>query len=657
MYIENFFRLEEGARRHLHSLTPRFGYGIFGQIVYYKNYSRYTSSVGKQGIGKQESWADTVIRNTEGVFSIRKDWYLKNNITWDETFWQNYAAKMAVAQFNMNWLPPGRGLFQMGNHIIYERGAMCLYNCAFTQISHRDWVEDLCWLMDASMCGVGVGFSAEEGVLHSKQPQSSYIWRIPDSREGWVESIRLLLNSYRYGEELPIFDYGAIRPEGRLIRGFGGTASGPEPLRRLHVAIHQIFDKEVHSSVRLFTDLANLIGCCVVAGNIRRSAEIALGTFDSEFIDLKDYKKYPERASFGWMSNNSIILKQDRDFELLGDIANRVIHNGEPGYINYRNFPKGRLGHDDHLEPDQAIGINPCGEIPLEHREVCNVADVLPTRCADHRTWLRACEYATFYTSTVALLPTHQVETNAVVLRNRRIGVSIIDYVGWKEQVGLNKVIKHMREGYRVIREMNRLLAAQAGVRDSIRVTTIKPGGSTTKVAGKQPGIGHPNFQFMLRRIRVQRGTPIENILIEANVPHEPCVLQPDFTTIFEVPIYMGESRTVADVTLWEQAMNLVTVQREWADNAVSNTLVFKREEEPIIENVLSAIAPLTKSVSLLRYSDSSDTQYAQMPEENLTPDQYHKRVNDIKEIDWSKFSGSDGQDERYCTGDQCQLP
>lgn len=112
-------------------------------------------------------------------------------------------------------------------------------------------------------------------------------------------------------------------------------------------------------------------------------------------------------------------------------------------------------------------------EIPLEHREVCNVAETLPTMCPMIEDWLDACEYATFYCSTVALLPTHQPSTNRVVARNRRIGVSIIDVSGWKEEFGVSKLTRYMRDGYKLIRKVNKRLADEAGVPESIRVTTI----------------------------------------------------------------------------------------------------------------------------------------------------------------------------------------
>lgn len=59
----------------------------------------------------------------------------------------------------------------------------------------------------------------------------------------------------------------------------------------------------------------NFIGKCVIAGNIRRTAEIAFGEYDdSEFINLKNYEINPERMAYGWVSNNSIFAKIGQDY-------------------------------------------------------------------------------------------------------------------------------------------------------------------------------------------------------------------------------------------------------------------------------------------------------------------------------------------------------
>lgn len=656
MYIEAQFRLPTWFKDQLRKQKPLFGFNEFGAIVYYRSYSRRIMD-GDTVLG-QEDWADTVIRVIEGTFSIRKDWYERNHIAWPDC--EKFACEMAQSLFRMEWLPPGRGLWAMGTDLIRDRGAMALYNCAFTEIG-EDWVDDLAWMMDCLMYGVGVGFEAVKTRLELQEPTYGFTYVIPDTREGWVESLRHLLNAFAHGDSLPTFDYSRIRPYGSLIHSFGGTASGPDPLQRMHEAMTDLCYKYCHgelSETAFKTDLGNLIGVCVVAGNVRRSAEIALGNIDDEnFVNLKDYTKNPYRKDWGWMSNNSVKMSGN-DFRHLDKVAQLNIKGFDIGILNMENMKYGRIGKDC-LQFDNAVGINPCGEIPLETREVCNVAETLPTRCVTEQQWYKACEYATYYCSTVALLPTHQQSTNAVVARNRRIGIGIVDFTGWKEMLPVSEITSVLRCGYKHVRLMNKALAEEAGVRESIRVTTMKPGGSVPKVAGRTAGMSYPTFKYTLRRICVQVGTPLDYVLIDAGIPYEDSVYTPN-THVFEYPIEQGPARPATEVSLWEQAFNLILLQREWADNAVSNTLYFKprssgsNHEEDILEEVLANLCPLIKSVSVLPHSDEGI--FPQMPEQGITKEEYEKRLAAIRPIDWSKFSDSDGIDEQYCSGDRCDV-
>src|SRR5699024_4077312 len=146
---------------------------------------------------------------------------------------------------------------------------------------------------------------------------------IPDTREGWVDSTALVIEAYLRGDDLPVFDYSSIRPKGAPIRTFGGTAAGPEPLHRLHRAIRAVFARRAGEELttRDIADVGNLIGVCVVSGNVRRSAEILLGRIDDpDFLDLKNPEVFPERNSYdpqspgwAWMSNNSVVVDTDTD--------------------------------------------------------------------------------------------------------------------------------------------------------------------------------------------------------------------------------------------------------------------------------------------------------------------------------------------------------
>lgn len=725
MYVTDYFSMNSESLAKLAELRPEFGYDGFGEIVFYRTYSRLKAD------GRQENWHDVVTRVINGTMTIRKDWYFKNRVEWDEEYWQRYALRMAIAMFKMYWLPAGRGMWAMGTQFIYERGAMALNNCGATKLGGNDRLaNDFHWMMDALMLGVGVGFEALRDDLKIYRPVGTFIHYVGDSREGWCDALRMLVEAYTMpNKRKPIFKDDHVRKKGTLIKGFGGKSSGPGPLMDLFRDVEQLFETPGIDVVRLKTDIANKIGVCVVAGNVRRSAELAKGKpNDPIFMDLKDYEKYPEREDFGYMSNNSVALFTDEDFECLGEVAKRVVVRGEPGIINLRNLIYGRIGKQNQPREDKADIFNPCGEIPLEDKELCNVVETVPTRCPNVETWYEACEFAAFYACTVSLLPTHRAETNRVVVRNRRIGVGIIDWTGWIHAEGLHKVTAYMRRGYSVVVDTATQRNAEAGVPAPIRFTTIKPGGTGPKLPGKTPGIGYPTFRETLRRMRVAANAPIVPVLDGANVPFESCYFDPQGTRIYEYPTLQGPAAPADEISLWEQATNLVTVQREWSDNAVSNTLYFRpkwklvmfrdtgkatehdvafaydfprytaeqwgeqsgltpsrpkadtvehngkkvvtkknkygvwelylyeydpNHEENIIAKVLASIAPLIKSCSVLPHSAKGA--YRQMPEEGITREEYETRLAAIGKLDWNKFTGSDGQDQRYCEGDVCE--
>jgi ribonucleoside-diphosphate reductase alpha chain len=729
-FIKERFELEKKTIDLLRALKPNFGYDGFGEFLFYRTYSRIKEN------NQNENWADCVIRVTNGVMSIRKDWHLKNNICWDETKYQDFAKHLAFGMFNMHWLPPGRGLWSMGTDYVYDTGSMSLFNCGF--VSLNDIPNNLHWMMDALMNGVGVGFGIDKNsnLTYGMPLENKNIKIIiDDSREGWCDSVKILLESYMIpGHPTVAFDYSLIRKAGLPIKRFGGISSGPGPLIKLHENIKKYCSKYLHlgnddySSTMFKADLANFIGCCVVAGNVRRSAEIAIGSIDdTDFLNLKNYEddKFAYRKEHGWMANDTVRLLCAEDFEKLDEVAESILIRGEPGYLNLMNVRNwGRVGKDDKVQPDEAVGLNPCGEVPLESYETCNLSESIPTRCRNVDEWYDALRYATFYCSTVNLLPTHRQETNSIIFKNRRIGVALMDFVGWKHTYGVCKVTRWMREGYKVVEKTNRELAIEAGIRESIRKTTVKPGGTVPKLTGKSSGIGYPNFKIMKRRVRIQMNSPIHKFLVAHNVPHEKD-LYSDNTEVFEFAVKSDCPREAKDVSIWEQAMNIVLVQREWADNAVSNTICFKpkwvlikercmcdpslkdivdlleemvtefgvtepdnyygiwetfdydcshkmiadiddkkivvkifefnpKHEEGEIESVLSSIAPLTKSISMLPHT--SEGVYKQMPEEEMTEDEYQNWKKLVIPFDWNKLQKYQALGEKFCDGDRCSV-
>ncbi|WP_353662590.1 fused protease/ribonucleoside-triphosphate reductase [Hydrogenimonas sp. SS33] len=649
MKVTERFVLDEKVKEKLLGMRPDFGFDGFGEVIYYRTYSR------RKPDGSQERWHDTVIRIVEGTLSIRKQHYVNEGLAWDEEKWQAFAEKMALSCFRMHWLPPGRGLWIMGTDYIYERGSAALYNCG--AVDTTDLVHAADWTMDMLMSGVGVGFNtAWKGGAKMPDKRRPKLYVIDDSKEGWVASVRLLLESYCSGGPWYRFDYSRIRPAGSPIHGFGGTASGPGPLKELHGRLEAIMDRYCDGEIdetRCVADVFNAIGVCVVAGNVRRSAEIAIGSpHDETFLHLKDYDRYPEREEIGWMSNNSVLLETHEDFETLPKIADLIRRNGEPGILNLVNIR--RYGRFCREIPDKAWLTNPCGEIALEGFELCNLAETFPTRCPGEQEFEEALIFAAFYAVTVSLLPTHRDETNAIVARNRRTGVSISGITDWIEKIGMAHVTRKLRNAYRLVRSVNKSLAKESGIPVSLKVTAVKPSGTVSLLAGVSPGMHFPPARYAIRRLRTGNNQAITRYLIEAGVPHQPD-LYSENTTVFEFPIRYDNPRSAEEVSAWEQFALLAMLQREWSDNMVSCTITFDPEKEGgQIERMLSMFAPVIKSASMLPMGKKEV--YEQMPVEPITKERYEALKAKMPAIDWSAFGGGDGAGEGFCSILSCNL-
>ena len=194
------FQLSENFINKYKRKKPPFGFNGLGELVYMRTYSRIKNN------GKNERWWETIKRVVEGTYTMQKNHIESYQLGWNAWQAQKSAQEMYDRMFNMKFLPPGRGLWAMGTSITEERGLYAaLNNCAFVSTStlKEDYSKPFTFLMDASMLGVGVGFDtkgADEIMVKGvNRDRNKEIYQIPDTREGWVESLRLLLESYFHG--------------------------------------------------------------------------------------------------------------------------------------------------------------------------------------------------------------------------------------------------------------------------------------------------------------------------------------------------------------------------------------------------------------------------------------------------------------------------
>jgi adenosylcobalamin-dependent ribonucleoside-triphosphate reductase len=644
------------------------GGNALGEITFVRTYSRVKED------GTKERWYEVVRRVIEGMYSVQKNHAKENRLPWNDYKAQKSAQEAFDRMFSLKWTPPGRGMWTFGTPLTMEkRNSAALQNCAMVStkdLDKNDPGQLFSWVMDALMLGIGVGFDTlgkdkNFPIYAPVEPEVTYV--IPDTREGWVEATRLLINSFlRAGQNIQKFDYSEIRPEGAPIKGFGGVASGPAPLIKLHERISHVLSQRVGDNLdaRAIVDLVNLIGTCVVSGNVRRSATLALGAEgDEDFLNLKNAEAFPERNSYdpenpgwAWMSNNSVAATVGMDYSKYVD---RIADNGEPGFIWLdvaRNH--GRLADAPDGKDYRVMGFNPCAEQPLESYELCTLVEVHLNRHESKEDFLRTLKFAYLYGKTVTLLPTHWQQTNGIMQRNRRIGTSLTGIASFADEHGLPTVRTWMDEGYNKIRYYDNKYSEWLCVRESIRVTTVKPSGSVSILSGATPGVHWgPGGKFYLRAIRFGNQDQMLHLFRAAGYKVEADMVSAN-TSVVYFPISSGHKRAEKDVTLFEKTALAATAQKYWSDNGVSVTLSFDKEtEKQHITSVLNMYEGQLKAVSFL--SMGKDV-YPQMPYSEITEEEYDYYIGRLAKIDFSAIydgvENLDAMGEAYCTTDACEI-
>ena len=638
-----------------------------GEITFLRTYSR------KKEDGTKETWSEVCERVTNGTYSLQKDYAKQQKLPWSDAKAGASAKEFFDRLFHLKWSPPGRGLSQMGTDLVNrQKNSASLQNCAFVstnEMTKLNPARPFAFLMEASMLGVGVGFDdkgADKG-FEIYEPGAPQPYDIPDTREGWQESTTALINSFLKADQPNWdFNYDQIRPYGAPIQTFGGTASGPDPLIALHNQIRKIFmgrKGQLLTTVDI-ADIGNLIGKCVVSGNVRRSAELLIGRIeDDNFLNLKNADVFPARNSYdseepgwGWMSNNSVMVNVGTDFS---KIIDGIVRNGEPGVI-WEDMSKqyGRLQDGINNKDWRIAGYNPCAEQSLESFEMCTLVETYLNRHTDIEDFKRTLKFAYLYAKTVTLLPTHWEETNAIMQRNRRIGTSISGIANFADNQGLPVLRNWMDAGYATIQRYDNIYSEWLGIRESIKTTTVKPSGTVSILAGESPGAHwSPGGQFFNRAIRFGNDDPQLALFKMANYTIEPASENPEHTSVVYFPIKSGAKRAEKDVSIYEKMNLAATAQRYWSDNSVSVTISFNPDTEAgDIEKVLHMYDGSLKTVSFL---PSGNFTYPQMPYTQITEEEYNEAASKLFPIDFAGIYGGMGLDavsEKYCTTDSCEI-
>jgi len=613
-----------------------------GYLTYKRTYARPI-----EGTNLTEEFPDTV----ERVLDACRDQLNVGFTAEEEERLTEYFLKLKCSVAGRFW-------WQLGTKTVDKLGLASLQNCAFTVVDHP--VRPFCWAMDMLALGSGVGYNIQRQFVNkipvvrdwfsapTRVDHGGADFVIPDSREGWVKFLGKTLKSAFLSDSTSkgTFTYSTqvIRGKGSPIKGFGGVASGPEDLCWGIGKISEILEKRRGKRIRPIDalDIMNIIGHIIVAGNVRRSAQIAIG--DPDDIEYLLAKRWDIGNIPSWraMSNNSVACDDLRD--LHDYFWHGYEGKGEPyGLINLRLSRRiGRLGEEEYPDPE-VMGFNPCAEQSLAPYETCCLAEVFLPNVESKEEFLDILELLYRINKHSLTLPSHHPETEEIVHKNMRMGIGLTGILqATKEQNSW------MDEGYNYLRDFDVRYSVRHGFNPSIKLTTVKPSGTLSLLPGVTPGI-HPAYaQYMYRRIRIASNHPLTETCRKAGYPIEYVKNfdgSEDYNTVVVTfPFcYPEGTRLANDMSALDQLREIKRLQEKWSDNSVSCTVYYRKEEIPTIKDYLHKhYRNNYKSLSFLLHSDHG---FLQAPYEEITKEQYEELVAKttvIEQVDEASFDAAD---------------
>lgn len=595
-----------------------WGFNGMGEIVFLRTYSRTKDD------GSIETWPETIQRVINGAVEIGVP-YTREEA--EELFDHMYHLRCSMS---------GRALWQLGTSMVARFGGASLNNCYFTNI---ETIEDFEFLFDYLMLGGGVGFSVERSkihdlpkiktgvtITHERSNDADII--VPDSRTGWRRLLHSVLKSYFDTGKSFSYSTILIREFGAPLKTFGGTASGPGALIEGITDICKVLDNRVGKKLRSVDvlDICNIIGRIVVSGSSRRSAQIAMG--DPDDVLFLRAKNWGSGNIPGWRANSNNSLYADGWDEMPTELWRGYDGSGEPYGLVNRKLARtyGRLGEK---RPDPTIeGFNPCAEIGLADGESCNLATIFLPNIESLTQLLSISRLLYMTQKQITRLPYPYEKTTNIVKANARLGQSITGVLQATEQQ-----ISWLDATYNYLRDLDKEYSAEKGFPESVRMTTVQPSGTLSLLPGVTPGV-HPAFApYYIRRVRFGSADPLVDacrkrgykvvwdIGIDGREDHTRYVV--------EFPCMSPEGSVMAaDMTAVEQLEWVKKMQTEWADNAVSVTVYYRKDELDSIKEWLSKNYDKgVKSVSFLLHSDHN---FVLPPYEEINKEAYEKMVSKI---------------------------
>jgi len=489
---------------------------------------------------------------------------------------------------------------------------------------------------------------------------------VGDSKEGWVKALEeffklITLKQYSYVKHIKI-SYNSIRPKGDRLETFGGTASGHEPLKEMFSKFKMVFDNEIDPRLAPLEkdkdgylilrpihllDINCLKGANVVVGGVRRTALMIM--FDKDDLEVMNAKKefwMNPNLSHRAMSNNSIVFKEEPTIDEIKHLVELIKENGEPGWYNEESAKKRR---------PNARGVNPCGEILLDNKGVCNLTtvNVKAFVIRDKDTGIIRLNMGGLATAMrlsvragirMTCLNLELPDWNRVHQRDRLIGASV---TGWKDAMDILQY--STEEESKMLIFLEQVASAEASsyarmlrIPEPLLVTTVKPEGTLSQLAnGVSSGLHYSYAPYYIRRVRINASDPLVQVAKELKWTINPEVATPGetmeerlanaTTLVIDFPIESGATKTSRDVTLQEQFENYLIFQTHYTAHNSSITIYVKEDEWDSLPQLLKDNWNDLIGVSFLPADNGT---YELAPYEEITKEQYEALSASMSKFD-----------------------
>lgn len=615
------------------------------EFVYLRTYARWISEKGRR-----ETWDETVDRYVKFIVEER-----------GEKIPTKVIRKIQENILNQAVMPSMRALWAAGDAAKKDNTTM--YNCSFIPV---DSIESFAECLHILCCGTGVGFSVEKknveklpAIKPMDMSLAADVFVIPDSKDGWADSIKILLTKLYNGQDVN-FDYSLIRPKGSRLKTMGGRASGPEPLILLHAYVKELFAKAQGRKLTSLEahDVMNKIAEIVVSGGTRRSSQISLSDLNDE--EMRAAKNWPFPLHRSMANNSAVYYDKPSAIEFLKEWGSLAASGtGERGISNIggarKRAPERRKG-------ELIEGFNPCHEIALRAREFCNLSSVIVRPDDDLDSLLEKVETATWIgaiQSTFTYFPYLSDKWKENCEEERLLGVSLSGQMD-NPKVLTEDCLKALKaRAIKVAAKASKTL----GINVPVAITCVKPEGTSSQVAFSGSGLHTWYSEYFIRRYRISSYDPLFQMLKVQDFPMTPENGQTEETAntwVISFPMKAPKGVVTKDkMTALEQLEWYKKVQMNWCEHNASASIYVKDDEWFDVGNWVYKNWDIVNGLSFFPVDGGK---YEQAPLEEITKEQYDKLSKAMKPIDYTQLQffeendNTEGAKSLACAGGACEL-